>query len=363
MKILQIIQRSQLRGAEIFACQLAEQLQQLGHEVDVLVLFGEPSNLFAFPLRFHFLEANEKKRWWDLGGYKKLHAFIEAGNYDVVQANAGDTLKYASLSKKLFGWKSVLVFRNANKISGFLNGVIKKMRTRWLMNNVDYVASVSHECMLDFLTVFPSFKNQIANLPIGVKQETITPYTNLQSIGIEGNGPFLLHVAGFMPEKNHAGLLRIFKRLLAQVPNARLLLIGEGKLKPSIEKMAKDMNLNHAVIFLGKRNDVQSIMAACQVFVLPSLIEGLPGVILEAFQNKLPVVAYDTGGIKEVVIAGKTGWLIAQQEEEAFAEAIVDCLQNNPEAIKQAAYSLIEQQYTIGQVTEAFINLYRKALS
>mgnify|MGYP003337248069 CR=1 FL=1 len=63
MKILQIIQRSQLRGAEIFACQLAVNLQQQGHEVHMLVLFGETSDLLNYELPFHFLQATEKKRW------------------------------------------------------------------------------------------------------------------------------------------------------------------------------------------------------------------------------------------------------------------------------------------------------------
>ena len=127
MKILQIIQRSQLRGAEIFACQLSEALQNMGHQVDVLILFGKKSDVFHFPLSFFYLEANEEKRWLDFKGYKKLNQFIKKGNYDIVQANAGDTLKYATLSKKIFGWNNHLVFRNANKIGDFLNTIPKKL--------------------------------------------------------------------------------------------------------------------------------------------------------------------------------------------------------------------------------------------
>jgi glycosyltransferase involved in cell wall biosynthesis len=362
LKILQIIQRSQLRGAEIFACQLAEQLQKNGHEVDVLVLFGEKSNLFEFPLRFHFLEAKEKKRWWDVGGYKQLNLFIRKGNYDIVQANAGDTLKYASLSKKIFRWKSTLVFRNANKISDFLNSGSKKIIYRWLMASVNYVASVSHHCMLDFLSVFPSFENRISNLPIGVKENNSSPYRALNEIGIDGNGPFILHVAGFMPEKNHAGLLRIFKNILPEFPESRLLLIGEGKLKEYMERLAGEMNLSESVVFLGKRNDVQSIMSACQVFVLPSLIEGLPGVILEAFINRLPVIAYDTGGIKEVVITDETGWLIDQGNEIAFSNALVECLRIDQSLMTENAYRLIGKKYTIQRVTQDFEGAYHRAV-
>ncbi len=81
LKILQIIQRSQLRGAELFACQLSEELQKQGHQVDVLVLFGKKSDVFKFDLPFFYLEADEKKRWWDFSSYKKLSLFIKKGKY------------------------------------------------------------------------------------------------------------------------------------------------------------------------------------------------------------------------------------------------------------------------------------------
>ncbi len=362
LKILQIIQRSQLRGAEIFACQLSEQLQQQGHEVDILVLFGKPSDVFKFPLRFHFLEAQENKRWWDFGGYKKLHAFIDKGAYQIVQANAGDTLKYASLSKKLFGWKATLVFRNANKISGFINGFTKKALNRWLMNEVDFVASVSEVCKQDFLSVFPGFNHKIATLPIGVNPASTKPYSSLREIGITAEGPFLLNVAGFMPEKNHAGLLRIFKQVIQQVPDTKLLLIGEGKLKSSIEQLAFDMKLTDSVVFLGKRNDVQQIMGACDAFVLPSLIEGLPGVILESFVNRLPVIANDTGGIKEVVINQKTGWLIEPGNEMEFIKAVVSCLQTDNAALLKNAEELVKEKYSNSVIVVDFLKTYQLAM-
>ena len=363
MKILQIIQRSQLRGAEIFSCQLSEQLQQDGHQVDMLVLFGKPSNLFQYPLPFHFLEADESKRWWDFSGYKKLSQFIRKGKYDLVQANAGDTLKYASLARKIYGFNAVLVFRNANKISGFLTSTPKRLINSFLMKEVDFVASVSDECKLDFQQSYPSFKTNIASLPIGTKLLNTIPYASLQEIGISGSGPFLLHVAGFVPEKNHRALIQIFERILQKKPETTLLLAGEGKLKSEIEKLVAEKNLTHKVLFLGRRNDVLKIMGCCSAFVLPSLIEGLPGVILEAFENKLPVIAYDTGGIKEVVITGKTGWLIDQGNEDAFAESVITCLSSDNQAIIQNAYQLILEKYSIPKIAEAFEKSYLKAIN
>lgn len=361
LKILQIIQRCQLRGAEIFACQLSVELQKQGHEVHVMILFGNESNIFDFPLSFHYLKADEKKRWWDFGGYRRLSDFISNGKYDIVQANAGDTLKYASLSKKLFGWKSKLFFRNANKISDFLTTAPKKKINRMLMKEVDYVASVSNECMNDFLSCFPSFEKKIQCLPIGVLSDYKSKYSSLSEINISGGGPFILNVAGFVPEKNHSGLIDIFSKIITRFPDARLLLIGEGRLKNEIIEKVKNYGLENAVHFLGKRNDVQQIMACCDAFALPSLIEGLPGVILEAFINRLPVLAYDVGGIKEIVINNKTGWLVEKNDEDAFVESLIQCLEKKPENIIDSAKHLAVKAYSINEIAKRFSAFYEKA--
>jgi glycosyltransferase involved in cell wall biosynthesis len=362
LKILQIIQRSQLRGAELFACQLSTALQKQGHQVDVLVLFGKKTDIFKFELPFFYLEANEKKRWWDFKTYKKLSSFIKKGGYDIVQANAGDTLKYASLSKKIYGSKAKLVFRNANKMSEFLNNHFKKILNTWLMKEVDYVASVSEECTLDFKKTFSFINSRIECLPIGVDLNGPKPYNSLSEIEIMGDGPFILHVGGFMPEKNHKGLIRIFSNLVQEIPNAKLLLIGEGKLKIEMEELVSQMELSQNVIFLGKRSDVQQIMSCCQVLVLPSLIEGLPGVILESFVNKMPVVAYNVGGIKEIVIDKKTGWLVGVNDEAAFMDAIKTVLIFNNDSIKIQAYQLVNNKYRIDYIAKQFENAYSRLI-
>ncbi len=356
MKILQIIQRNQLRGAEIFACQLSESLQKIGYEVDILILFGKETHSLSFSLPFYYLHANEKNRFLDWKGYGALHQFIESGNYDIVQANAGDTLKYAVVSKKLFGWKKTLCFRNANKISGFLTSGFKKMFNKWLMKEVDYVASVSKECMIDFLQCYPAFKNKIACLPIGTTLSTTGNVEGLLSI----HKPALLHVGSFVPEKNHYGLIEIFSKVLQRHSSATLYLVGEGKTKPFIEQMVREKGMSDSVVFLGKRNDVPQIMKSCNVLLLPSLIEGLPGVILEAFSNRLPVITYDTGGIKEVVIDNETGYLIEKNDEQGFVNAIDKVLTNASEVMISNAHDLIHREYSINAIAERFNAFYQQ---
>ena len=363
MKILQVIQKPQFRGAEIFACQLSVELKKLGHEVDVLFLFGADDQQLPYPLHFIHLNATIKKRFWDFKAYKKLNSIIVQGGYDLVQGNAADTLKYLAISKQLYGWKAKFVYRNANKISDFLTSNSKRAVNTILMKKVDFVASVSKECMVDFISIYPSFKYRIDFLPIGVSLYNPTPYESLSVIGIEGEGPFLLNVASFVAEKNHEGLLRIFYNLLKEYPTATLLLIGEGKLKSSIETLAEELNLNNNLHFLGKQNDVKQIMQCCDVFLLPSLIEGLPGVILEAFVTRLPVVAYNVGGIKEVVLDKETGFLIDKNNEIDFLEAINKCLSIDNDIIKNNAYELVSKNYSNEAIAYTFLEFYKKYLN
>jgi glycosyltransferase involved in cell wall biosynthesis len=362
MKILQVIQKPQYRGAEIFACQLSVELKKIGHEVDVLFLFGTEDEQLPFPLNFIHLNASIQKRFWDFKAYRKLNSIIADGKYDIVQGNAADTLKYLSISKQLYRWRAKFVYRNANKISDFLTSNVKRVFNKSLMKKVDFVASVSKECMDDFISIYPSFKHRIDCLTIGVSLHNKIPYESLSEIGIEGEGPFLLNVASFVPEKNHEGLLRIFNNLLKEFPTAKLLLVGEGKLKQNIEAMAKEMNIKTHIHFLGRRNDVLQIMSCCDVFLLPSLIEGLPGVILEAFVNRIPVVANNVGGIKEVVKNKETGWLIDKNDEIDFLEALNKCLLIDNDMVKDNAYKLVTKKYSNEAIAVKFSEFYQKII-
>jgi glycosyltransferase involved in cell wall biosynthesis len=90
------------------------------------------------------------------------------------------------------------------------------------------------------------------------------------------------------------------------------------------------------------------------------LIEGLPGVILEAFVNKLPVVAYNVGGIKEVVLDKETGFLIDKNNEIDFLETINKCLSTDNDIIKNNAYELVLKNYSNEAISHKFFKFYIK---
>lgn len=332
-----------------------------GHQVDVLFLFGKVEEQLPFSLNFLHLGANENKRWWDFTAYRRLSNLIRQGKYDVVQANAGDTLKYAALARKIFGFKSTLVFRNANKISDFLNSRMKLMLNKWLAKEIDFVASVSEQCRQDFQRIFQTPDDCIATLPIGINTNTPQPYENFTEIGLpEFRGPVFLHVGSFVPEKNHEGLVRIFSRIVLKHKEAVLLLIGSGRLEAVTKELVKQLGLERSIYFLGSRKDVLKLMPLCNALLMPSHIEGLPGVILEAMVSKLPVIAYNVGGIGEVIAHKKTGWLIEKNQEEAFVHAAVDLLGGNEiDAIKINAYDVATSHYNNERIAMRFTEQYK----
>jgi len=362
MRILQIIQKKQLRGAEVFACQLSNRLLAMGHEVKIVALLDGDADM-PFDGVIEILHVNMARRMTDWNGWKKMHACIHAYQPDIVQANAGDTLKYAALSKKMFGWKAKLIFRNANKMGDFLTSRWKLHFNKWLIRELDFVASVSKECQLDFVRSFTWPESKIANLPIGVDPAVLATINPLEEKTWAQRFPVLLSVAGFVPEKNHLGLLRIFESVLPSYPEAVLVMIGEGKLRKETQAICREKGLADRVWFTGRRIDVQAFMQHANVLLMPSLIEGLPGVILEAFANRLPVVAYNVGGIPEVLKSRQTGWLVNRDDERSFAKAVADVLASGKSelsAMMQNAYEMTTAKYANFVIATEFDKVYRK---
>ena len=115
------------------------------------------------------------------------------------------------------------------------------------------------------------------------------------------DGDFLIATAGRLsPEKAQANLIQAFGKIQQMHPNAHLLIVGDGMLEDQLKVMAASQGTDN-IHFLGFRRDMDEIMSAIDLFVLPSLTEGLPNVVLEAFAAKKPVVATRVGGVPEIV--------------------------------------------------------------
>lgn len=137
------------------------------------------------------------------------------------------------------------------------------------------------------------------------------------------DGPLVTVVGRLSGEKGHYDLLRAGVLVKAAEPTVRFLIVGDGPLRNQLETMATEVGLADSVIFTGYRSDVASCLAASDLFVLPSLREGIPSVLLEAMSIGLPVICTRVGGVPEVVTDGETGMLVAPSSPTQLAEAIL----------------------------------------
>lgn len=182
-------------------------------------------------------------------------------------------------------------------------------------------------------------------------------FTDMEGILEPCQAQYLIGYVGRLSvEKGGRFLLEAMPSVLQQLKDVLLLMVGEGDQRAALQAQAQTLGIQEAVRFLGERADARQIIGALHLLVLPSLTEGLPNVILEAFAYKTPVVATAVGGVPELVKDGETGWLVPPRDPHALAQAIVEALSHPEEARRRAenAYRHLLQHFTVEKQVDAW---------
>ncbi|MEW5799496.1 MAG: glycosyltransferase family 4 protein, partial [Bacteroidota bacterium] len=136
----------------------------------------------------------------------------------------------------------------------------------------------------------------------------------------------------FMEQKGLNILIEAFCGIHKKFPHTRLLLVGDGALRPELEKQIQSVNLQHAVTITGFRSDIPKLLRSMNLFVMTSLWEGLSRSLAEAMYAELPIIATDVGGTSDAIRHSETGWLIKPMDVNAVTGAIEDALLNPSKA-------------------------------
>jgi glycosyltransferase involved in cell wall biosynthesis len=176
-------------------------------------------------------------------------------------------------------------------------------------------------------------------------------------LGLDPNALVMVMVATFKEQKGHAYLIEAASEVMPLHPEARILLIGDGGLRPEMERRVRAAQVDDAVRFLGSRRDVAQILAASDFFVLPSLWEGLPIALLEAMASGLPCIATKVSGTKQVIVPDITGLLVSPADSAALRDAMLTMLAD-PEAahrMGEAGRRRVASEYSAGKQTARLI--------
>ncbi len=201
------------------------------------------------------------------------------------------------------------------------------------------------------------------NLPQLVTSEERTTFRH--AFGWSSETPIVLHVGRLIEQKNHLGILSVFELVLEHIPTAKLLLVGEGPLRSVIENVIAQRGLAKSVLLLGLCDDVPSLMSKSDVFLFPSLHEGLPLVAIEANAAGLPVVGSRIPGLVEAVQDGETALLHDVKDIAGMAQSVVKLLDDRTykEQLGHAGQSLVKNQYSTEKSATHLLEIYNSFVS
>jgi len=191
----------------------------------------------------------------------------------------------------------------------------------------------------------------------GIREALFPNFTrNNRLVAVVGNMHILV--------KGHLDLIEAAQEILKVSPQVRFILIGDGAQRPVIEKKVRELGLEQNFLLLGYRMDVPELLSCCDLFVLPSVAEGLPNAVLEAMAAGLPVVTTRVGGVPEIIEDGVTGLLVPPKDPRALAEAISRVLRNPELAarIAHAGQEHVRSEFSFDRLIENLNRLYTTTL-
>ncbi|MCG8511655.1 MAG: glycosyltransferase, partial [Rhodospirillales bacterium] len=184
------------------------------------------------------------------------------------------------------------------------------------------------------------------------------------ALQIDADAPLVMQVARFHPVKDHATAIHAFAHLVTGLPDARLVLIGDGERRPQIEALIDDYHIREKVLLAGRRPDVSRLLPAADVFMLSSLSEGISVTLLEAMAAGAPIAATAVGGNVEVVEHGRTGLLSPRGDAAALAEnlrlLLIDT--NLRHRMADAAHAKLHEQFLQSTMHNAYRRAYDQML-
>ena len=191
------------------------------------------------------------------------------------------------------------------------------------------------------------------------------PVSLHETFWLPHGAPVVLNVAALVPHKGQRYLIDAFASVVRAVPDARLVILGQGELHESLVKQVHRLGLDKHVLLPGFRTDVLSLMKTADIFVMSSTMEGLGTSLLDAMGCARPIVATDTGGIPEVVVDEETGLLVPPKDANALAAALVALLQDEDRARRYATagYERVHRRFSVDHMVAETASVYEQLLA
>lgn len=300
----------------------------------------------------------------DKAALDALCRWLKARDFDIFHCHAG------------IGWEGfggveaarmadVPVVVRTEHLPYLLTHAVQQRDHRRISASVDRIICVSQAARTSYIEAGYSPRhvslvyNGIPLKPLAYKDGKLTP-----NLGLPAATQAIITVGRLTEQKGYNILLKAVPTVLQQRPDVHFLWVGDGPLKDDLESEIERLGVGNNVHLLGRRDDVPALLAAAELFVLPSLFEGFPISALEAMAAALPIVGTGVCGISEAVIDGATGRLVSDRNPAALAEAMLDLLAYPARAARWGhnAQQLVREKFTAAHMAAATSAIYRELL-
>ena len=376
LKIMFLDTRPVRRGAQVFIHELKNQFQQDGITVSRIFLYEEnvfqclPLNASDSVLPFRDNHIFEKTLSFQPALLFELIKKIRAENPDIILCNGSRTLKYAALVKRLSGnLKAKFVYRVIDSAVYWNKRSLSRIFYRyWVIPAMDAAVGVSKKSLSEMIRHY-AFNKPAVSIPRAVDIPFFSDFSPAVDLrkqwGVPENAFVVLFLGNFTKQKRPDRFIEIIEKVRLHHPQIHGLMVGDGPLRNEIINSCKTLGLEQNFTFTGYQQDVRPFISMCDILMLTSDTEGLPGVVLEAAAMKKFALSPNVGGVAEFIENQENGLIINPNIVDSYTQAIASVIDNEKSRKEMSinAKNLVFRDFSIHIIYNRYKLFFNEILS
>jgi len=349
-------------GAERMLLELAESLRERGHAV-CPVGPDDGCGWLAEQFRMHAFvpETFSVRRTIDVAGLLGMVRTLRRRGVDVVHSHEFTMAVYGAAAARLLGKPHVITMHGSQHYAGRWR---RRAALRWAFHHSRGVVAVSRATESNLVITLGLKPGAVTVIPNGVRHLPGSRAVVRRELAVAEDALLVVAVGNLYAVKGHNVLLRALAELCTgdATPPWRLAIAGRGEEEERLRALATERGISSRVALLGYRTDIPDILAAADIYVMPSLSEGLPLALLEAMFAAKPIVVSEVGGIPEVVTHEREALLVPPGDHMALAAALRRLMQRLDwrAALGRRARERARSEYSVERMTDAYERVYQR---
>jgi glycosyltransferase involved in cell wall biosynthesis len=356
-------------GAEIHAYYVSNKLAENGHSVHVIAV--APRKHVEYHVRILFNQSLIRLWRRPLNSLVYiikvfLLAYLQRREFDVIQIHIANIAMIPAFMLSKISGKPYVVTCHGSEIRLLRKKTLVKLWQKILLLKASHVVAVSNEIRDLLIQEYGLSSRNITLVPNGYDEEFVERLRARTSNGVCGKVPSLVFVGNLREVKDPLNLIEAFKIVSKRTENVHLHIVGDGDLRPAVERKIESYNLQDRVTLHGMlyHKKALEVLASSEIYVSTSVNEGLPTSLIEAMALGKAVVATSVGGVPEIVIDGVNGLLTPPRLPERTAQCVEKLLNDSAlaERLRKAAVETV-RNYSWSKIAEKYQNIYREVVN